>query len=69
MILRKFLRFSMRKQAKSFKNLLNFSFFFKSLLDSYTIYPILFFYFIAYTEKTPQCTSKRLVHWGVLAVR
>lgn len=54
MILRKFLRFSMRKQAKSFKNLLNFSFFFKSLLDSYTIYLILFFYFIAYTEKNPQ---------------
>lgn len=54
MILRKFLRFSMRKQANSFKNLLNFSFFFKSLLDSYTIYLILFFYFIAYTEKNPQ---------------
>lgn len=54
MILRKFLRFSMRKQAKSFKNLLNFLFFCKSLVDSYTIYLILFFYFIAYTKKAPQ---------------
>ena len=40
--------------------------FFKLPADCYTIYLILFFYFISYTEKAPRHTSKHFVHLGVL---